>query len=192
MAIERIKMTLVGVRPLLMHSGNLANPFAPVTQELKAMTSKRKKTDDDLLKIRKLEWFGGLYLDENRHPALTEEQVVKAGVEGARKNKLGKQASAAILTDRAFFPLEYKGPRDLEALYADERFVDYRPVGVSASKVMRARPRFNEWRCPIEVLYDTTVVRREEVVDAYRNAGMLVGLGDWRPKFGRFEVEAVK
>jgi hypothetical protein len=29
------------------------------------------------------------------------------------------------------------------------------------------------------------------VIDSTREAGAIIGLGDWRPKFGRFTVEVV-
>ncbi len=46
--------TIRGTTPMLMHSERLANPFDPLTKEIKAISGKRKKTEDDLLEMARL------------------------------------------------------------------------------------------------------------------------------------------
>ena len=47
----------------MMHNARLANPLDPLVQEIKKLTGKRKKTEDDLLQIARLEWEGGFYFN---------------------------------------------------------------------------------------------------------------------------------
>ena len=59
------KYTITGITPLLMHSERLANPFDSLTKELKAISGKRKKTEDDLLAMARIVFIGGLYHDDD-------------------------------------------------------------------------------------------------------------------------------
>jgi hypothetical protein len=45
------------------------------------------------------------------------------------------------------------------------------------------------WVLRFELEFDDSVIGPKELVKAMNDAGALVGLGDWRPKFGRFLVE---
>ena len=71
----RFRITITGTAPLLMHNGRLANPLDPSTQALKSLTSKRKKTDDDLFDIARAEFLGGLYIDPDVGPYVPGENV---------------------------------------------------------------------------------------------------------------------
>ena len=53
---------------------------------------------------------------------------------------------------------------------------------------MRTRPRFREWSAVISATFLTTELNRSEVVDFMKISGAMRGIGDWRPKYGRFEV----
>jgi hypothetical protein len=191
MALETLELKLSGTRPLLMHNGRLADPSNSVTRALKPLTSKRGKTDEDFEEIRRLEWLGGLYLDDNGRISLTEDVVLGAGIEGARKAKKGKQMTAGVLGSTPYFPLEYKGPREPLELFRDSAFVDYRLVVVGQARTMRARPRFNNWSAIIRLLVETTIINIADVLAAYQVAGVIVGIGDFRPRCGGFEVQRV-
>ncbi|HXJ49152.1 MAG TPA: hypothetical protein VNF91_08290, partial [Candidatus Acidoferrum sp.] len=57
-------------------------------------------------------------------------------------------------------------------------------------RVMRTRPRFpSGWRCAFEItLMPSAGVNVEDVRQALTVAGALSGLGDFRPRYGRFKV----
>lgn len=190
--METLKLKLTGKRELLMHNGQLADPRNPKTRALKALTSQRNKTDETLEEIRKLEWLGGLYLDPKGRISITEDMLLGAGWEGAKKSKKGVAFKAGVLGADAFFPLEYKGPKDPLELYETDEFVDYRGVVVQNNRVFRARPRFNPWSLTVSLLVDTTIINVADVVTSYESAGHMIGIGDFRPRFGRFEVAKLK
>ena len=200
---------LTGLTPILMHCGQTADPLNQFARAMKRISGKRGKTDDDLAEMSTLEWWAGLYLSKPPSidgttvtPADGTKIILPAHVldscirEGARKAKLGKQASAGCIveSDGAF---NYEGPKDLMRLSRDPNHVARHAVKVSTAKVMRTRPTFSDWSVTFSAAIDPTVLEVSQVLDSLVNAGRLVGIGDWRPgaprggSFGRFEAEAV-
>jgi hypothetical protein len=45
------------------------------------------------------------------------------------------------------------------------------------------------WTMTFDLEFDEGIVNPKNLMKAMTDAGSLVGLGDWRPKFGRFLVE---
>ena len=66
--------------------------------------------------------------------------------------------------------------------------IDIRPVVIQKNRIARARPRFNTWNIGFEIEFDETKVRRETLRQILEEAGKSTGIGDYRPKFGRFEI----
>jgi hypothetical protein len=102
----------------------------------------------------------------------------------------GQQAKAGIISS-GNFPIEYDGPRTANELWSDERFRLVAGVKVQRNKVMRTRPVFREWASEISVDFMPGQLNRSEVEEMVRTAGTVVGIGDWRPKFGRFVAKAI-
>ena len=177
-----------GVSPLIMHNCRLANPLDQMVKQIKEITSKRKKTDEDHELLAYLEWQGGLYHD-GECPYIPGPNLNAALVASAKKNRMGKQFQSSVLVVESKIPLEYEGPRDIEKLFKSSRFVDTRSVVVQKSRVMRTRPIFPEWSARFTVAFDSTVVNEGEVIQAAEIAGTMIGLGDYRPQYGRFNTE---
>jgi hypothetical protein len=203
-----VTFTITGIAPLLMHNGQTADPLNHFAKAMKQLSGKRKKTDEDLEVMAALEWWAGLYLtktaaigddfsvtapDEARTclPAHLLDSVIR---EGARKSKMGKQASAGVIVE-GDAKLTHEGSANVNQLATDPRFVARHAVKVSTSKVMRTRPMFSEWSAEFSVCIDPGVIDVSDVRLALSNAGRLVGIGDWRPgaprggSFGRFVLE---
>jgi hypothetical protein len=187
-----IEAHIRGIAPMLMHNGQLANPRNEFAKKMKQISSIRKKTDDDYEAMSKTEFLGGLYYSKDIGIYMPADNLQAMLVDGAKKSKLGTAFKAAVFVfDDA--PLIYNGPRDPEKLYQDEKFVDIRGCGVQASRVMRTRPRFNEWELKFSVaVMPEAEVNPDQVVDALTIAWRLNGLGDYTPRFGRFEVLEAK
>lgn len=177
-----------GTSPLLMHSESLANPFDARTKEIKAITGKRKKTEDDLLEIARLEWLGGLYYEPDTGIHMPGYNMLAALTAGAKLHKLGTAVKRSAVIQQDKLPLEFEGPKDPDALYLNKAFVDIRSVKVGTSKVTRCRPRFERWSLKFTVLYDEAGLQRNDLDRIVDDTGQMIGLGDYRPRFGRFEV----
>lgn len=68
-------------------------------------------------------------------------------------------------------------------------YLDVRPVIVNRARVVRLRPTFKAGWCldfEIQVLDDQ--ISEEIVNDVLTTAGKTCGIGDYRPKFGRFMI----
>jgi hypothetical protein len=188
MSLKTLKAKLVGVAPIMFHNERLANPTDPLTRELKKLTAQRSKSDDLYEQIKHLEWRAGFYEEEGR-VVVPADNVLATVLQGARKQKKGKDVSAGVIADAAAFQLEYDGPKDWNGLYADQRFVDYRTVVIGGRRTMRARPIFKEWQLSITLLFDPEIMNDRDLRQAIEIAGERVGICERRPRYGRFLVE---
>lgn len=182
-------LTLTGTKPLLMHNEQLANPLSEFSQRLKAVTKKRGKTDADYEEAAEIEFEGGLYFDEKDGPYLPDRVIRSAMIEAARKSKQGRQFEEAVEYPKTRYPLIYDGPRTIKGLWS-KKFYDQRMAGNQAVRILRTRPRFDQWSCVIEILFDETLVDDRVLEQVVKRAGTL-GICDYRPLFGGFMGEVI-
>jgi hypothetical protein len=189
MSLATRNYKITGTAPLIMHNSRLANPLGEHAKKLKELSSKRKKVDADHQAMAKIEYFGGLYMDDDGPiiPGVMIEAVIRSG---AKKTREGKDVQSAVFTN-GDFKLEYSGPRTAEELVEDPKFRDETMVNIQKVKILRTRPRFDEWSAEIAVQYEDTVVQESKLDEWITTAGLQCGIGDWRPRYGRFEVVAV-
>lgn len=188
-AYTEIKFHVEGTAPLLMHNGQLANPLNPIVRELKTYTGRRKKTDDDLVKIFELEFLGGLYLDDKGRVIVPGESIEAMLWEAATKFRKGQQAKAGLMSD-GLWPLLYDGPKDAKGLWANPAFRDVRSAIVDRKRIQRCRPRFNKWSLKFAVQYLPELLDERDVREFVEIAGRQLGLCDYTPRFGRFMLAA--
>lgn len=186
--LKMVDVRIKGITPLLMHNGALADPTNPIVRAMKKISAKRTgKTDDDILELARLEFMGGLYLDEKGEPCIPGENIEATLVEAARQTKRGKKATSAFIVEGNPV-LNYEGPHDADSLWADTRFRFYKGVKLNGKvRIMRMRSIFRSWAVSFTLHYETDTLDLEAVRDILETA-QGVGLGDWRPKYGRFEV----
>jgi hypothetical protein len=182
---------LVGVSPLLHHSSRrFLDPFDPEGKKFKMLSVKKKKSDAELATLSDMEFVLSLYADAEGRPILPAECIEAAIVGGARRSKSGKTALVSVTCSDA--RLEYDGPKTIEGMLADRSCRDLRPVVVQRNRIVRTRPIFRQWSAKVDVTFDEQVVNADVVRDWINLAGMYCGVGDYRPRFGRFTVEDVK
>lgn len=185
--LEKKTFQIKGISGLLMHNGQLANPYNKFAKEMKQYTKKRKKTDADIDAISRLEFLGGLYMDDKGNYIITPECWEATLVNAAKKSKLGGQAVLGITVPEPSI-LEVDGPTDPEKRLLDPAFVDARMVVISKKRVLRTRPFFPRWATTLTVLFDTNHLNESDIVQFVVDGGRMIGLLDWRPKYGRYEV----
>lgn len=186
-----IKLEITGVTPLLCHNIQLADPDNEWTREIQTYTSKRKKTEDDRRAIERLEWFGGLYVEDGR-PVLPTGNIRKCFVQAGKISKQGTQVVRALNFTDMHVPIAYDGPRDLEALYADKSFHNRAAVGISGKRTMRVRPQFVNWALVANAFLLEDVMDLDDLKRVADRAGKAEGLGDNRVNgFGRFTVQVI-
>lgn len=188
-AYQTLNFRITGIAPLLMHNGRLADPLDPHSQALAAATSRRGKVEADHLEIARLEFLGSLYLDGGE-PCIPAEMIEAALIRGAAKAKKASVAKAAILV-RSNARLIYDGPRDPRGLWdAGTAFRHRTGVRVGMMRVMRTRPRFDGWSAEVGIDFLPALIDARDVQTFLTVAGEQIGIGDWRPRCGRFSVAA--
>jgi hypothetical protein len=188
----QFRITLTGTAELLMHNARLSNPLDPAAKAMKTVTSKRKKTDDDHEELARLEHFGSLYYDPEIGPYIPGQNVERALVDAGKVTKSGIKVTRGVFISTNINPLAYAGPRDPDGLWEDENFRHIASVKVQQSRVMRCRPMFRTWRTAAEGTLDTAVLSLEELRSIADTAGAMIGIGDYRPRYGRFTAEVEK
>lgn len=185
----KINLSLVGTSPLLMHNPRMVDPQFELNRQIKALTDKRKKTDEDLKEIARLEWYGGLY-EENGVIVQPTSKVRKCLIETARTRKLGKSMEKAISFNSLNVPLDYDGPKSIAEIFLKDEFHSRLSVGVNGRRVMRVRPEFKLWGMTLSGLFIPDVgIRFDELQELIETAGLTVGIGDNRVNgYGRFSA----
>jgi len=117
--------------------------------------------------------------------------MIKAAVSFKIKGRRGKTykdlVKAAVYVDPDMIPLNVQIPENPTSNPLKPFYVDIRPVIISRARVLRARGALTKgWELSftISVIDDqlaSTVLK--EILD---EAGRAIGIGDYRPRFGRF------
>jgi hypothetical protein len=188
----QFRITITGTAELIMHNARLANPLDPIAKAMKAVTSKRTKTDEDHEEIARLEHLGSLYYDSEIGPYIPGQNFERCLVDAGKVTKSGVKVTRGVFVSTNINPLAYQGPREPDALWADENFRHMASVKVQTNRVMRCRPVFRQWRAAAEGTLDTAVLSLEELQSIADTAGAMIGLGDYRPRYGRFTAEVTK
>lgn len=191
--MESITLHLTGVAPLLMHAPRTVNPLDPLTVELRKYTGKRKKTSEDYYTIARLEWEAGMYHDRELGPYLPGVNVTTCLRDAGKITKQGTAVTRALVVQQEKVPLLYDGPRGingrgLQDLW-DRNYKDTRDAGNQANRIMRTRPMFPQWEIKVPLVLETSILDLRDLEDIAERAGLMVGLGDYRPRFGRFEAK---
>ncbi len=185
--MKTLNIHIRGIGPMLCHNDRGADPLDPLKKEQAKVTGKRKKTEEDHEEISRLDWYLGLYSKDDM-AIMPTWNVFACMRDGARLTKRGKDVERAVIFEEEAVPILYDGPKNIDALFADKRFVHRCTVGNQRNRVIRTRPIFREWELKFAVGFDESVLNPEDIVSILESSGRYVGLGDYRPRYGRFEV----
>lgn len=184
--MKTLRVTWKGITPLIMHSCKCVNPLHPIAKELKKYTSKKNKTEEDLNIISDLEWKAGAYWDDEIGLYIPGENIEATIQNGAKANKKGKDIQKYVDVKDLYIPFNYGENLTLDELVSKYEYRDTRPMNVQRSKVIRTRPRFDQWNITFTLVYNEDKIDLDTIVNAIEYAGQYVGLCDSRPKYGKF------
>lgn len=199
---EEMQVRVEGVAPLIMHNGRLANPMDPVVREIARISAKERKTEVGAKKQSDLQWFGALYLNEENEVIVPGENIEAMLVLAGRKFKKGQQVTSGVFCDGAW-KLEMRPKLKQQAftigsiqgfIPTEKRDVEFRDQRMgrvpprTGGRVVITRPIFRNWSLAFTLSFEPTIIDREMLIEIVRKAGREIGLLDWRPKFGRFEL----
>ncbi|MFB3926404.1 MAG: hypothetical protein ACE14T_10160 [Syntrophales bacterium] len=141
------------------------------------------------------EWKSALYWDDNLgiyEPAShIEGALIKAAVNFQITGK-GKKTYKDLFKSSVFVTPDYI-PHGLNGspeklLSSGKLSVDKRLVRVANSGVERMRPMLKSWSLEFVVEVHDSQISREVVKEVLDLAGQQYGIGDFRPRYGRFMV----
>ena len=188
----RIRLTLVGTTALVTHNVQLSNPDNQWAKAISAITSKRKKTEDDRLEISRLEWFGGLYVGQDGGPVIPTKNIRKCINEAAKIRRMGRDVLRGLAAATLDVPIRYDGPRNIEQLWqrVEHRYVDMVRV---TGMVQRTRPIFPQWSLDADFELITETLEYDTLKSIVELAGTVEGLGENRVSgYGRFVAEVAQ
>lgn len=197
--METIRLRLKGIAPLLMHNNRLADPLNPYVQALKPLTAKKKKTDANLVEIGRIEWEGGLYINDGLI-ALPARVFWGNFYAGARKTNNGPKWKSGGEIDGEFFELHYKGVKaklngskgipnpELDGFYEKHHYRCLEKV--QRNTIPRVRPIFEDWHTDVDFFYDEKILNAATFLEIAGDAGDC-GLCERRPRLGRYEFEVL-
>lgn len=185
--MKLINVEIKGVSPLLQHRYALKNENEG--------TSKRKAGKVDYSE----DWLKALYWNDEigiYQPAThLEGAMIRAASNFQIPGKKGKSYKeifkSAIFVRPDYIPFGLKG--DPKKLLENGKFdVDIRPVVVQKSRVERARPIFRDWSIKFQIEVQEDQLPIEVIKEVLDHAGKFLGIGDFRPRHGRFQVVSFK
>lgn len=172
----QVAVIITGTSPMLFHRWSNEAVAAKASA---AKGSAAKKTDDIDSYVWRL---------DNGHIGLPGEYLRQSAIMAAkyRQDPRSPRKSAMDLYKAAVVALT-----DLADLGTDAwDYLDQRRVTVQRSAVTRMRPAFHAgWVAEFELQVQLPeYVQPADLLDVLINAGRLVGVGDFRPTYGRFQV----
>lgn len=198
MAELKVRCTGIAGLPLLMHNQSLANPMDRYVKALKPLTSKRNKTDEDLIEIARIEWEGSLYLRDGV-VVMPADNLDKCLEQAAKKTKNGPKYKVGVMMAEDYFVLKYRGPQikvketeEIPIAELDKYFEALRHqqlVRVGQQRILRTRAIFHDWSFEPTIMYDPQVIDLRNLISILADAGKFIGLCEKRPRLGRFETE---
>lgn len=182
-----IAARITGIAPLLQHRYPLPD-LANVSKGGHQQTGARDFSQ---------EWREYLYADADGQvyqPAShIEGAMVKAAAGFRITGKRGKSykdmfaGNVFVTPDRIMHGMQV--PAELDTDPDKALYLDLRPVVVQRARVVRIRPAFKPgWELDFEISILDDQLPPEIAHDVLSLAGRTIGIGDFRPRFGRFQV----
>lgn len=202
--MKTLKVKIEGVKPLILHNGQGANPIDNrempnflqkkfgcklYREAIKPISSKRGKTEKDHINLSELSFYSSLYLNDKKQIILPAENLERMLETQAIANRKGATFKRAVSIDEDVI-LEFPNKnKPLKALYDLHKYI---VMGVvSRSKVSVTRAIFPKWSATFKISYDPKQINEAEIKDNLA-LGEFYGSFERRPKFGRYKFKVVK
>lgn len=182
--VKTFQIEIRGVTPLLIHR---FGEESEQSQSTRLTEIKRRDPREEARKVAYVAEDGTFFFNAFAIPGAMGNAGSAHKAKGSRKSLRFVVPSAIRMTSDTIQILNGNGPaKDFE--------VDARPVTIPATKgrVMRYRPRFNEWGARFTLVLNDDLLSEEMTHQLLNEAGLSIGIGDFRPEkrgpFGTFRV----
>lgn len=188
--MKSLTVQIKGIEPLLINNPQAVDPFNKYSRAAKEITSKRKKTDEDLLKLREIEIESKLYFDEKVGVWIPATWITAAiAAQSWAKAKIKKaDIRSCVFVNESKIKLNYAGMDKVKTktdVVKNEMFHTVLNLKQGQVRVCKAAPIFNDWSIEFEILFDDTIINASDLKNLIEIAAKFGGFGDFRPTYGR-------
>ncbi|UCD07260.1 MAG: hypothetical protein JSW41_05560 [Candidatus Aenigmatarchaeota archaeon] len=172
-----VEVEIEGIRPLLQHR-------FPDVGEAEKKSKKKTGSIDYSLEAEKSAYRdekGNLYQPSTHIEGALVKGAVNFQITGKGKKTYKDLVKATVFVEPEAIPHEIQ---DYE--------IDSRPVVIQRARVVRYRPRLDEWKLKFKIQVRDDQLPKEVLKEILEYAGNNVGIGDYRPRFGTFMVTSFK
>jgi len=178
---------------LLMANPQTVDPLNAYSKERGKITSLRKKTDEDILRLRELDVESKVYWSDELGVYVPSKWVIASVANSAFSvAKIAKaKIRSSVFPTENHIKLNYAGEEQvasLQHIIANEHFTTMNLKQGQVS-VTKAIPMFSGWSFSTQLEIDTDIVNLAEIQRIMDYGARYVGYGDFRPTYGRAEVE---
>jgi len=171
-----VNVKIVGIAPLLMNRFEMEK-----TDETKAKRrDEQYNVKDDAEKALYKDDKIGCYAPSTWIEACLRDTAKE--FKGKGKASLKATILSSVFVEPEKIPLNKKT--------YDE--IDVRPVVIQRNRIVKGRPRFNSWELEFTINFNEDRIKKDTLKQILEEGGATKGIGDYRPKFGRFKVEYFK
>lgn len=177
---EKIVVDIIGITPLLMEKMDMDVVERYNLKKGKKLSEKDNKIEEEKYDAKKH------FTDDGKigFPAtgfLKGMVEVAPYIDGMDKKRV--RGSVRILGD--IIPIKYK---------SETKDVKWgKTSGITKAPRKIIRPKFNDWSCKLEIVYNSTNLSAEQIINLVNWAGFQMGIGGFRPEhsgnFGQYEVK---
>ena len=176
-SISRVRLTLVGDTPLIMHQWSVKAKEAMLDKQLKRATSVKEAKDPQR------DYEESIYTLEDGKPGFPVIAFKSAAVTACTS-----VANVTKVAARQAFHIA----GELTPIFGSHRSrEDMVRVGMGTADI-RYRAEFPDWACELDIDYNRAMLSEVMLMNLFATAGFAVGVGEWRPErdgqFGRFHV----
>jgi hypothetical protein len=218
MELEKVKITIMGMTPLLMHADSIEWADIMIEWQKDPDNKAKSKAGDD--RTPPWRWIGCLNWDDPKTGVVTipSEYIMRSIMGGAAGVPTGKgtktfkeQSQSGLLCSEFHWPLVVRektiNMQDINACLKMKTFKENQEAAlalgfslfckrakVGQSKHIRVRPRFDDWMTTVEILITDEAITKKVLAQILEISGKRKGLGDWRPgaptpgAFGMFKA----
>lgn len=174
-------------------SADPLNKYAKAMKEINAIHH-TKKTDADREKLEHLSIESKLYFNDNLGVWIPSTWVM-AGLGGVSFKLVGigkKVIREGVFMNQDKLKLSYSGMQSVKkiedvVLNPDFKTVEFHTI--DRKKIAKGTPKFDNWSFNIDIDFDEEVITEQEIVACLKMMVTRKGFGDFRPTYGRGQIE---
>lgn len=190
MSIRQVKVKFNGISPLLLNNPQMVDVFNKYSKEMKKITNKRSKTEEDHLDISNIEMKAKIYWDDELGIYVPSRWLLaafaKISFKTVKVSKDNIRASVFVVEDKA--KLSYKGINNVKTAVdvTDNGLFRHRMILPQQKiRIAKTTPIFHDWSFEFNIEYDDKIIDESSIKQLLEHMGKYGGFGDFRPTFGR-------